>query len=349
MDMNKKSMIYGANGYSADLIIAELIKQGIKPILAGRDEMGVRNAAVKYDCDYSIFSLNDHKEIISKLSDIHTVLNCAGPFRFTAKQMIKACLESKTNYLDITGEVDVIDYAWQNNQKAKERGVVLFPSTGFDVIPTDCLSKRLSEKLPNAKSLHLGLVNGGGISRGTLLTTFQMMGLPGKVRKDSKIIDSPIGEFDLLLNKHELHFNGISIPWGDVSSAFYSTRIPNISVFLGLPRSIFRLRKILLPGIKLFSFSIFYKFVETIVKMIVTGPTKTKRENSDSIVLGRVSDGEKEIIEAYRFFEGYKLTALGSAEILYKVLNNQVEYGTTTPSLAFGSNFMNQFVIEKII
>ncbi len=347
--MENKALIYGANGYSADLIIAEVIKLGIKPILAGRNEIGVRNTAVKYGCEYRIFSLNDHEKIISELTDIHTVLNCAGPFRFTAKQMIDACLESKTNYLDITGEVEVLDYAWKKDQIAKEQGIVLLPSTGFDVIPTDCLAKKLSEQLPAANSLELGLINGGGISKGTLLTTFQMMKESGKIRRDGKIINSPIGEFAISMNNSNFKFNGISIPWGDVCSAYYSTGIPNITVYLGLPRTIFSLRKILLSGLKLFSITSFHKLIERIVKTTITGPTETTRENSETIIWCRVTDGKNEINEVYKFFEGYKLTAIGSSDILLRVVNNEIKPGTTTPALAFGANYMKKFVLEKIL
>lgn len=263
--------------------------------------------------------------------------------------MIDACIDSKTNYLDITGEVDVIDYAWKNDQKAKEKEITLFPSTGFDVIPTDCIAKKLVYRLPHAKTLELGLINGGGISRGTLLTTFQMMGELGKIRKNGKIIDSPIGEYGIKLNVSELKFNGISIPWGDVCSAYHSTGIPNITVYLGLPKLLYHLRHILLPTLKLFSLQSFYKLIEKIVQTLVTGPSKKRREDSETIIWGRITNGENEIIEAYSFFEGYKLTAIGSADVLVRVLNNEVQPGTVTPSLAFGSDYMNRFIIRKVL
>lgn len=146
---------------------------------------------------------------------------------------------------------------------------------------------------------------------------------------------------------NEFSFVGISIPWGDVCSAYHSTGIPNIVVYLGLQRFIFKFRKLLLPGIKLFSSSFFNNLIQRIVKNTVTGPNEKKRETSHTIVWGEVSDGKKEIFEAYRFPEGYKLTALGSADILQRILNNSVKPGTTTPSLAFGADYMDKFIIEK--
>ena len=55
------------------------------------------------------------------------------------------------------------------------------------------------------------------------------------------------------------------------------------------------------------------------------------------------------IEEVYQFMEGYNLTAKGAAESVERVLKNTLKPGTYTPSLAFGSEFMDQFVIKKII
>jgi short subunit dehydrogenase-like uncharacterized protein len=60
-----------------------------------------------------------------------------GPFSKTAGPLMRACLSAKTDYLDITGEIDVLEGAHRFDADAKSAGVILCPGAGFDVVPTD--------------------------------------------------------------------------------------------------------------------------------------------------------------------------------------------------------------------
>lgn len=350
-ETQNKLMVYGANGYSAQLIIEELLKRNIKPILAGRNEKAVQKIAIKYSCDYRIFDLTDDKKSIEALNDIHTVINCAGPFKYTAKDMIDYCLQTGTNYLDITGEMPVHAYAFGCDKLAKEKGIVILPSVGFDIIPTDCLAKKLSEQMPNAKNLKLGFLNvKGKISRGTLLTTLEFLGGSGRIRKDGKLIESPIGYYTVNVKKENFSFNGISIPWGDVFTAYISTGIPNIEVYLGLSTFAFVFRKILLQVVKLLRIPLLKNIIADFIKGKFTGPDKTERDSTKTYIWGRVENVKGEILEeVYQVMEGYNMTAVGAAESAIRILNNEVKPGSYTPSLAFGSNYLDLVVIKRVL
>lgn len=343
-------MIYGANGYSAQLIIEELITRNIKPILAGRNEKSIEEVANKFSCEYKIFDLMEESKAIAALENIHTVVHCAGPFKYTAKEMIDFCLLTKTNYLDITGEMPALAYAFGCNKRAIDNGIVILPSVGFDIIPTDCLAKRLSEKMPNAKYLKLGFMNkNGGISRGTSLTTLEFLGGTGKVLRNKQVVDSKIGEYELTVNKNNFSFNGISIPWGDVLTSFISTSIPNAEVYLGLGNFAFKSRKLLLFLIKITHNKMIKKILSNYIKNNFTGPAKFRRDRTETLIYGRVENENGESLEeAYQVMEGYNLTAKGAAESAIRVLNGEVKPGTHTPSQAFGSDFLNLFVVKKI-
>lgn len=347
----KKLMIYGANGYSAQLIIEELLKKGIKPVLSGRNWEAVSSIAQKYSCEFRIFDLTREAESYRSLDDIHTVLNCAGPFKYTAKDLIDYCLDTSTNYIDITGEIPVFAYAFGNNRKAVEKGIVILPGAGFDIIPTDCLARRLSEKLPDATSLKLGFSNKKGrISRGTLLTTLEFIGGKGKIRKDGKIIDSPVGEYHVRIKNNKFSFYGLSIPWGDVLTSSYSTGIPDSEVYLGLPGPLFYLHPVLLLFIKLFKLNFVRKLASDYIRRNITGPDLNRRRITETYIWGRVENKMGRVEEeVYRILEGYDLTARGAAECAARILDGNVKPGTHTPSTAFGSNFLDLFVLEKII
>lgn len=345
---NNKLMIYGANGYSAKLIIEELLSRGIKPVLAGRNHNEIIVLANNYSCAYEVFDLENEELLDSKLLSIHTLLNCAGPFKYTAKELMEACIRTKTNYLDITGEIPVFHLAFSKNETAKNAGVVLMPGVGFDIIPTDCLAKRLSEKMHDAKNLKLGFLNvRGNISRGTWLTSLEFLSGKGVIRRNEKVVESEIGEFSIEVHKDNFTFYGLSIPWGDVYTSFQSTKIPDAEVYLGVPFLVYKFRKIILPFIKIFRLPIIKKIAASFIKKYLTGPNKQKRDSTKTYVWGRVENEKGEMIEeVYRVMEGYNLTAKGAVECAVRVLQDSVRPGTQTPSLAFGSEFINLFVLE---
>ena len=345
-----KIIIYGANGYSAQLIIERLVQFGYKPVLAGRNAEAVKIVAEKFNCTYKVFGLSESKMVNNSIEEFDFLLNCAGPFKDTAPQLIDACIKSKTNYLDITGEIPVIEYAWAKNDEAKSAGIILAPSVGFDVIPTDCLAFSLSEKMHDAINLELALLNKNGkISRGTFLTTLEMLKDKGKVRRNKKILDSDIGEFHLSFYKSGFRFNGISIPWGDVASAFYSTGIPNITVYLGIPYFIFKNSWIVKIFYRLINMRLFNKLFSTIIRRNITGPTLEERNNGKTFLWGRVTDSSgKEIENCYQVMEGYNATQKGASEILQKLISCDFEKGTRTPSMIMGSEYFKEFIVRKI-
>ena len=107
-----KWLLYGANGYTGELIAEHAVKHGHRPTLAGRSESKIKPLADRLGLPYVIADLNDTFSITKAVSEVDLVLHAAGPFKYTAHPMIKACIVGKTHYLDITGEIDVFEYAF---------------------------------------------------------------------------------------------------------------------------------------------------------------------------------------------------------------------------------------------
>jgi short subunit dehydrogenase-like uncharacterized protein len=76
-----KLMVYGANGYSAQLIIEELISKNIKPVLAGRNASRIIPLADKFKCEYRIFDLDDDELIEKYLEDVLSLIHISEPTR----------------------------------------------------------------------------------------------------------------------------------------------------------------------------------------------------------------------------------------------------------------------------
>jgi short subunit dehydrogenase-like uncharacterized protein len=345
-----KIILYGANGYTAKLILDEMRTRGIIPVIAGRSIYAINALADKYKLSPQIFSLKDYQVVKNNLQGTHTLLNCAGPFSETAEKLMDACMETKTNYLDVTGEIKIFEAAWKRNEKAKEVGITILPGVGFDVITTDCISKKLKEEMPEANFLRIGIASKKSkISRGTLISAINQFGEDCIIRESGNLIPIRWGSRTRTIDFGLFRSDTIAVQWGDVCNAFYSTGIPNIEAYLSLPSVLIKLLK---------KSELFKKFVsseflkQNLIKFVsrrIKGPDQKQRNKAEIFIWGEVENTKGEKLEqVYEFPDGYALTAKSAAEVVLRILKDKLNSGTQTPSLAFGSNFMNQFVIRRI-
>ena len=153
--MPKTFLIYGANGYTGELIAREAARRGLKPILSGRSQNKIEPLAKELNLTFRTFSLEDKKSLEYTLKEVDFVVHCAGPFSLTSEKMVEACLRIRKHYLDITGEISIFEAMAQRDEAAKKANVMIVPGVGFDVVPSDCLAKHLKDKLPSATNLTL--------------------------------------------------------------------------------------------------------------------------------------------------------------------------------------------------
>jgi short subunit dehydrogenase-like uncharacterized protein len=333
-------LIYGANGYTGELIAREAVRRGMQPILAGRDSDAIGRLAAELNCPSRSFALASSTAIERELAGVRVVLNCAGPFSATAGPMIEACLVAKANYLDITGEIDVIEAAARLHERAVVAGVAIIPAVGFDVVPSDCLAAMLAAALPSATHLQLAFT-GGRISRGTAKTLLEILPQGGRVRIDGQIRRVPVAWNTLEVPFPKRKRSAVTVPWGDVASAFHSTGIPNIEVYVAMPLAqIRRMRRMkwLLPLLKLAPFR---WLAQRMIESRITGPSAAEREQQQSSIWGRASDLTGRVVGATLVVpSGYTLTALTALASFERVLDGKAPTGFSTPSRAFGKEFI---------
>ena len=338
-------LIYGAYGYTGELIAREAVRRGLQPILAGRRAEPTEILAQELSLPHRVFDLGDKETLHTSLSGVAAVLHCAGPFVRTSRPMVEACLHAGCHYLDITGEIGVFESIFRRDSKARDAGVVLLPGVGLDVVPTDCLAAYLSSQLPDATHLELALHSEkGGASRGTLSHHDRRDPHIGAERIDGSIVPRPPA-FDT----REIEFSHgprwtMTIPWGDLATAYRTTGIPNIRVYMGSSRrQIARLRRIT-PLLPLLGTKPIKKTLQWWIRQRVTGPSEETRDTARSHFWGSVrhgaGDSHSAILEAP---EGYKLTAMTAVESVMRVMDGEVEPGAWTPAGALGSEFIKTF------
>jgi len=338
------AILYGAYGYTGSLIAQFAAEQKIPLTLAGRNEAKTKEVATRFGFDYCVFDLEDVDAIRVKIKSFDAVLHTAGPFIHTAKNMMEACIAEKVHYLDITGEIPVFERAASLGSRAEKAGIILIPGTGFDVVPTDCMAVYLSQKLPDATHLKLAFATfGGRVSHGTAMTAIENLGMPGAVRQEGRIVPVPSGNKTLTIpfgaNRERFC---MSIPWGDVSTAFYSTGIPNIETYMGIKEQD---HKMMVFAQKYLGFLLRSKLVKAIAKnrinQMPAGPSDEERIKGRVGVWGEVSNANG-IVKSARIEvpEGYTLTAMSSLHILQNVMNGNYKPGFQTPAGLYGAKLI---------
>lgn len=332
-------LIYGANGYTGELTCRLAVEQGMRPLIAGRSEAKVKPIADKLGLEYLVFSLEESDKIEAALSRVKVVLHCAGPFSRTAQPMAGACLKTGTHYVDITGEVEVFEYMRRLGDKARGLDIMLLPGGGFDVVPSDCMAAFLKQELPDAAELTLALFSkGGAISHGTATTMLENVGRGGAIRENGQIKTVPHAYHSRTFDFGFGQYQGTTIPWGDISTAYTSTRIPNIRVYNCMPPSAARSLKMMRYTGWLMATGPAQKFLKGRLAKRPAGPTDEKRAKASSYIWGEVSNGSKTVRALHSMPEGYTLTALSSLKIIEKILQGDYEPGYQTPATAYGAD-----------
>jgi len=334
-------LLYGAYGYTGRRIAEEACRRGMRPVLAGRDAAKPQSLADRLQCPCRVFPLDSPQIIAGQLTDVRAVLHSAGPFSATARPMMDACLRAGVHYLDITGEIDVIEAAAQRHEQARAAGVTLLPAVGFDVVPSDCLAAMLAQRLAGATHLELAFEAFGRPSRGTARTMLEALPRGGRVRAGGRIVAVPFGWKTIEVPFRRGKRRAVTVPWGDVASAYHSTGIANIEVYVGVPRwQTYELR-LVRPLLPILQKRWAQGLLRRLVDRFVRGPSDRQEQAGRGSFWGRVRDPEGRTVSAtLETPAGYILTVLTALASLEKVLEGAAPTGFATPSKAFGPEFI---------
>jgi short subunit dehydrogenase-like uncharacterized protein len=330
-------LIYGANGYTGDLIAREAVARGQRPILAGRSREKIEALARELGCEARVFDVAQ-----PQLEGVDLVLHCAGPFSRTSRPMVDACLRARVHYVDITGEIAVFEAIFARDAEAKQAGVTLLPGAGFDVVPTDCLAAMLHERMPDANELWLAFASiGGSLSPGTLKTSIEGAAWGSAIRRDGRITRVPH-----LWDVRTIPFPtrsmlAATIPWGDIATAYRTTRIPNIRVYSAQSPKAVRRMRLMRPLLPLLRFAPLRNLAMRRAGR-QRGPSPAKRAAGRIELWGRVANTRgDEITMTMTVAEGYTFTVASALKAVERILAAP-ESGAFTPATLFGSRFVRE-------
>ena len=334
-------LLYGATGFVGEEMARTAKESGMKPLLGGRNKPKLERLSEELGLEHVVIDLDNSAAIDSVLAGLPVVLNCAGPFIHTFKSMVDACIRTGTHYLDITGEIPVYQAISERDAEAKEKGIMLLPGIGFDVVPTDCLAVHLKRRLPSATRLTLAFQSIGpaGLPPGTQRTMIELIPFGNRIRHKGQLVVPK-----RVIKTREIDFeNGpktaTRITWGDVFTAYYSTGIPNIEDFVVLPESVHKKMAMLHRWRPLFKLS----FVRNYLKRRVRpGPTAEARAKTFTQVWGEAEDdqGRKVTSRLHGPEAGVVWTVKTALAGVGKILTGAYVAGFQTPGMAYGPDFV---------
>jgi short subunit dehydrogenase-like uncharacterized protein len=254
--------------------------------------------------------------------------------------MVDACLDLGAHYLDITGEIDVFESCFARDAAARDAGVMLLPGTGFDVVPSDCLAAHLHRRLPSATTLALAFVTPGRLSRGTMATAIDKLDRGSAVRRAGAIVRIPPGSLTREVDFGRGPRRVVAIPWGDVSTAYHSTGIPDVAVYTLAPGPARAFLKLSRWSGPLLGLAPVKRVLAAVARSGPAGPSAEERERGFVLLWGEATDGARRVVSRMRTPDGYELTARTAVLSLEKTLAGGARPGFQTPSRVFGPDFV---------
>ncbi len=262
------------------------------------------------------------------------------------RPLVTACLASQTHYLDLSGELAVFDYCHSRDAEARARGIVLCPGVAFDVVPTESIAFKLKQLLPDATTLKLGFDGKMALSPGSTITLLDGIGNPDlslhMVRVNGELVKAGTPRCEkLAFTRGGPRHKAMSLTWADLNAAYYSTGIPNITVFIratlmnrlnfgGMGKMRGLLRKASVQ-----------RLARRIVRQLVRGPSTRAMERSRMQVFGEASNAAGVTLRIYlNLPHGYRFTCLSALAFVEFCLQQDSRCGYLTPAQLAGPDFV---------
>jgi len=315
----KTLMIYGATGYTGRMAAEHAKALGLDLVIAGRNDARLSLLAATLDVPYRVFAAD-----ASQLDGIDVLLNFAGPFAHTAEPLMRACIASGTDYLDITAEINVYRLAERLGSGAQ---VMLLPGVGWDVVPSDCLAMHVARRVQQPHTLKLALQVPGAMSRGSAMSVSEILGAGVMARINGELVATP----DAALQSLDFGAGPVlcaPLSFGDLVTAWHSSAVPNIAMFVHITGE---------------------AFPEGDLSLLPDGPTQAQRDAHRARAVAEVTGADGSVARSViETVNGYSYTPLAAVEAARRVLAGERRPGFETPAKLFGVGFAQSIAGTRI-
>lgn len=339
--MTSRVLLYGATGFTGQLLAERLRDDGHDLVLAGRDGAKLAPIAHRLGLPFRAFGLGPGQPIDEALEDIAVLLHAAGPFVETASPVMAACVRARTHYLDLAGEWPVFAEAMDRSLAAASAGVMMMPGVGFTLVATDCLLALAAARAPETVKLRLAVSRPSIMARGTVKSAARLIDGAALVRRAGCLHALPVGRLS-----HDFDFgdgprSATAVSWPDVVTGQFTTGVADIEAYVEA-NSTERL-----------SYQFYAKAVpwaeararEAMSRAFSSAwpkaPRAKARRGAGFVVVAETIDRwrrSKRLL--MRTLDGYTVSVLTAGEIVRRVLNGEWTPGFNTPGRLYGGNFI---------
>jgi short subunit dehydrogenase-like uncharacterized protein len=253
--------------------------------------------------------------------------------------MVDACLRTGAHYLDVTGEIPVIEALAARHAEARRRGIMIMPGVGFDVVPSDCLAAHVARRLPGARRLAIGITGLEFATPGSAKTLVEHAGYGVRVRRDGRITSVPPGARERGFDYGAGLRPSVNVSWGDVASAYYTTGIPDVDVYFEATPAL----RAMLAASRWFGWFLATAPWQAWLKAhadLLPGAPDAGRAAARMVVVAEVEDGVGRRASARLGTpEAYAFTGGSGPAVARRVLAGDLEPGFQTPGRVYGPDF----------
>ena len=131
--MDANVLVYGAYGHTGRFVVAAMLRQGLTPVLSGRDPARLAALARQYPgLEVRQAAVSDSRSLSSAVRGASVVVNCAGPFLDTAIPVMTAAVHAGAHYLDVTAEQPAVQEVYRAvEQRGARPDVAVIPAMAF--------------------------------------------------------------------------------------------------------------------------------------------------------------------------------------------------------------------------
>ncbi|MFE0729116.1 saccharopine dehydrogenase family protein [Streptomyces antibioticus] len=152
-------VLFGATGFVGTLTaeyLAAHAPEGLRWAVAGRDEGRLRALRERLGTDVGVLRADVSEPASLRALAEHTrvLATTVGPYVRHGEDLVAACADLGTDYLDLTGEPEFVDLTYvRHDARARETGARLVHAVGFDSVPHDLGAYFTVRQLPEGVPL----------------------------------------------------------------------------------------------------------------------------------------------------------------------------------------------------
>ena len=233
MSTKKPVIVYGASGYTGRLVCEYLRELQVPFIAAGRDKKRTAEVLSKVPgidtVEHEIVEVEHTTKALTELfKGAKVVCNLVGPFIKYGPEVVEACLEAGTHYMDATGEQDWLMSARDKwGDRFGQKGLLLSPGIA-QMYTTGEIAAQIALEKPGMDTLDMLVLWKGFPTYASTQTIFTILKADWFHLQQNKLVKwNPLAKAEVVVPG--MHETALAVPWGGTSHPIWFQNDPRVS------------------------------------------------------------------------------------------------------------------------